>query len=190
MSKDSVGHKEQEIMNMEYGGPMITRSLANESKEWNNEAIDALLDGFLANGLPYAGNGPCLLKVTMRSWNAVKNMLWKLAVNYDRKSVRLYTPVKRADRKEIFCTRDLAFIEQATSDTGIENGAHDIAYLSKLTNFPKEKINRWLDQLAKGEQGFFKEDFGVVGKDIARAKLVHKTLHGQYDLAIKTIGEQ
>lgn len=135
VSKESRYNRSQDLFAEAYG------ELSNEGTDWTNEQIDSLLDAFLVEDLRYLSSRNCLRKVTGRSQESVSNMLWKIAVNYDRASVREYTPTKRTDRsEEPFTIRDRAIIEAATGYSGQKNNAFVASRIAGLLGRAEDEI--------------------------------------------------
>lgn len=144
-------------------------------KDWTNEATDALLELYLVEGAYYRD----YLVVCGRTWRSVRAQLWKLAVNYDRPSVRRYSPENRTSRSN-WTDRDLSILFHATSPIGITNKAHDPYRLGRVLGRRFNEVRQYLERLGKRRASLFllEDDSQIEAARLIEA--AHETIRIHY----------
>jgi len=128
----------------------------HESVEWNNNELDALLEGFLHDELPWLSTRKqCLVGLCGRTMGAVKTALWKLAGHYtERKNFANYVPAEaRTDRTGLdFSERDKALIALSTNPSGIKRGAFRPNWIASILGRDVQEVREYFKEIAEKEE--------------------------------------
>lgn len=155
----------------------------NEKKEWTNEMTDALLEAFLVKDCRFISRRESLLSICGRRYSAITDQIWKLSANYNRKSVREYSPIQRTDRTgKALTPRDIAVFEVATSSQGIKNGAHLPEYIGKILGRSPEDVKQRMMVFYNSFTSFFDEEGNTEEEKVA--KVVHQVIAGAYNRVV------
>lgn len=125
--------------------------------QWDQESLDALLEGFLVEELSPIGAKSLYTKVR-RTRKGQETQLQKFGIAYGDKE-KAYHPQNRTDRTGLPITkREVYLIRLAVNASGRRRGAHHADYLARVLARDPADMQRVLKQLAINRRGFNVEE--------------------------------
>jgi hypothetical protein len=153
VSKHHEAMIEKERLSKDRGGfPM-------DGMPWTNEEVDLLFECWIIRELPATSPDPkrdSFQTVLGRSPKSIRTKIPKLSIRYKEDPTFLYISGKRTDRTGTpFKFQDFYIIKQAANESGIENGAHDPAWIGQILGRKPIEIIEWIEKKDKENYGLF-----------------------------------